>query len=314
MVDLVTRVSRLPTAGETLHGKSFAIGYGGKGGNQAVMAAKLGAKVTLVTRVGRDDFGDAAMANYRSFGLDLRYVRQDALHATGVAPIFVDDAAENCIVIVAGANSALTPADVHIAAQAITSAGVVVCQLEIPLETVQSALALARTAGIPTILNPAPAAAVPDALWALTDIAVPNESEAALLTGLPVDDDAQAERAARALLARGPRVVVLTLGRRGSLVVTSGETVHVAPLEEVRAVDTTGAGDAFVGTLAVCLAAGLTVVDAAHRANLVAGLSVTRAGTQTSFPDRATAQAHAATHGYPLPQANAPSATRGTFE
>lgn len=296
MVDLVSRVPRLPAMGETLAGRSFALGYGGKGGNQAVTVARLGAQVSLVTRIGGDRFGDDALANYRAAGIDVRFVGRDERQVTGVATIFVDDDAQNCIVIVPGANDALSPADVDAAASAIAGADVVVCQLETPVAAAIAAFRIARGAGVRTIFNPAPAAAVPDEIWQLTDIAVPNETEAALLTGIAVADDAQAEAAARALLTRGARAVILTLGQRGSLVVTPDASERIAPVR-VAAVDTTGAGDAYVGTLAACLGSGQPLVEAARRANLVAALSVTRAGTQTSFPDAVTAQSFLAEHG-----------------
>jgi ribokinase len=289
MVDLVTRVPRLPQAGETLAGYSFSLGYGGKGGNQAVTAARLGAKVTLVTRIGGDVFGDGALANYRAAGFDVRYVLRDAQHVTGVATILVDDAAQNCIAIAPGANAALSADDVAVASDAIAAADVVVCQLEVPVAAAIAAFRIARAAGVTTIFNPAPAAAVPDEVWALTDVATPNETEAELLTGIRAADDEQAELAARSLLARGARAVILTLGTRGSLVVTPAGCERILPVS-VAAVDSTGAGDAYVGTLAVCLGAGLSLVDAARRANLVAALSVTRAGTQTSFPSAGEAR------------------------
>lgn len=296
MVDLVSRVPRLPAMGETLAGRSFALGYGGKGGNQAVTVARLGAQVSLVTRIGGDRFGDDALANYRAAGIDVRFVGRDERQVTGVATIFVDDDAQNCIVIVPGANDALSPADVDAAASAIAGADVVVCQLETPVAAAIAAFRIARGAGVRTIFNPAPAAAVPDEIWQLTDIVVPNETEAALLTGIAVADDAQAEAAARVLLTRGARAVILTLGQRGSLVVTPDASERIAPVR-VAAVDTTGAGDAYVGTLAACLGSGQPLVEAARRANLVAALSVTRAGTQTSFPDAVAAQSFLAEHG-----------------
>jgi ribokinase len=295
MVDLVSRVARMPAPGETLAGSSFALGFGGKGGNQAVTAARLGAEVTLVTRLGGDAFGDGALENYRGAGIDPRHVLQQAGLVTGVATILVDDTAQNCIVIVPGANGALTADDVRAASAAIEAAAVVVAQLEVPLAAALAAFEIARPAGVTTIFNPAPAAAVPDELWRLTDVAVPNETESELLTGIAVTDDVQAERAARALMARGARAVILTMGRRGSLVVTADTVDRVEPVS-VDAVDTTGAGDAYVGTLAVCLAAGMTLVESARRANLVAALSVTRAGTQTSFPEYDEADQFAAEH------------------
>ncbi len=295
MVDLVTRVPRLPAPGETLAGRSFVVGDGGKGGNQAVMAARLGAAVTIVTRVGIDAFGDRAVANYASRGLDGRFVFRDAQLATGVASIFVDDAAQNCIAIVPGANAALGEADIAAASAAITGADILVCQLEVPVAAVVAAFRIARGAGVRTIFNPAPAAAVPAEVWQLTDVAVPNETEVELLTGIAVTDDDRALAAAQALLARGARAVILTLGRRGSLVVTTDDVQRIAPLS-VDAVDSTGAGDAYVGTLAACLAAGQSLADAARRANLIAALSVTSAGTQTSFPERTAAAAFSERH------------------
>jgi len=306
MVDLVTRVPRLPQAGETLAGYSFSLGYGGKGGNQAVTAARLGAHVTLVTRIGSDVFGDGALANYVAAGFDVRYVLRDAQHATGVATILVDDAAQNCIAIAPGANSALSADDVEAASSAIAAADVVVCQLEVPVAAAIAAFRIARAAGVKTIFNPAPAAAVPDEVWQLTDVATPNETEAELLTGIRASDDAEAQRAAQALRARGARAVILTLGTRGSLVVTADGSARVLPVR-VDAVDSTGAGDAYVGTLAVCVAAGLSLVDSARRANVVAALSVTRAGTQTSFPDLRSAEAFVAQHGLTLLPAASPA-------
>lgn len=300
MIDLVTRVPRLPKLGETLAGSSFAMGYGGKGGNQAVTAAKLGANVTIVTRIGSDSFGDGALENYRSHGIDVRYVVRDAERVSGVAPILVDDDAQNVVVIVPGANAALDASDVAAARAAIEAADVLVCQLEVPAQTVLAAFGVAKAAGVRTIFNPAPAGIVPDALWRLTDVALPNETEAEALTGIAVADDRDAERAARALLERGAGAVILTLGRRGSLVVTADRVERIEPVY-VAAVDPTGAGDAYVGTLAMCLAAKMSLLDAARRANLVAALSVTAAGTQTSFPDRAAAQAFVARYGLDLP-------------
>jgi ribokinase len=299
MVDLVTRVPRMPAIGETLAGHSFVVGHGGKGGNQAVMAAKLGAQVALVTRIGGDRFGDGALVNYREQGVDVRYVLQDPAHVTGVATILVDDTAQNCIVIVPGANGALSPDDVQAAAGAIAGADVVVAQLEVPVAAAIAAFRVARAAGVTTIFNPAPAAPVPDEIWRLSDVVVPNETEAAVLTGLPVEDDAQAETAARALIERGARAVILTLGRRGSLVVNVAGTERILPVA-VDAVDSTGAGDAYVGTLAVTLGAGLSLFDAASRANLIAALSVTNAGTQTSFPELTAAEEFLARFGLPL--------------
>lgn len=287
-IDLIAKVPRLPKLGETLVGHSFFMGYGGKGANQAVMAAKLGAQVTMITKLGRDVFGEDYLKNYRTLGLDTAYVLFDDHLASGVAPILVDDNAQNCIVVVPGANSALSPADIQNAAPAIQQAQILICQLEIELATTLEAMRIAKAAGVTTILNPAPAQPLPDELLQLTDICAPNETETEILTGLSVATLTEAEQAARHLLARGPRAVILTLGERGALLVDQHTVEHIAPVK-VSAIDPTGAGDAFVGSLATFLGEGLTLGEAIRRANAVAALSVTKIGTQSSFPTRAEA-------------------------
>lgn len=285
MIDLISRVPRLPKLGETMFGHEFHMGYGGKGANQAVMAAKLGAQVSMVAKLGRDVFGDGTLKNYQEQGIDTTHVRFDDTRFSGVAPIFVDDRAQNFIVIVPGANLGLSPADVQDARETIRASEILICQLEIPVETTLEAFRTAKSANVRTILNPAPAAPLPDELLQLTDICAPNETETELLTGLPVNTLAEAEAAARKLLARGPKTVILTLGERGALVADEN-TVESVPAIRVNAVDPTGAGDAFVGSLAVFLGEGLEFADAIRRANAVAALSVTRVGTQVSFPLR----------------------------
>ncbi len=295
-IDLITRTPRLPKLGETLVGHSFHIGYGGKGANQAVMAAKLGAQVTMVTRLGRDVFGEGTLKNYREQGIDTTYVLFDETRFSGVAPIFVDDAARNFIVIVPGANLGLGPADAQMARAAIVAASVLVCQLEVPVETTLEAFRIAKSGNVRTILNPAPAAPLSDELLRLTDICAPNETETELLTGQPVETLEDAERAARQLLARGSQAIILTLGARGALVVDRTSAEHI-PAVQVDAVDPTGAGDAFIGSLAVFLTEGLALRNAVKRANAIAALSVTRIGTQVAFPNRAEADAFCARHG-----------------
>jgi ribokinase len=284
-IDLTFRAARLPRPGETLPGRDFQLGFGGKGANQAVMAARLGAQVHMVSRVGRDVFGEQTLAHYRAEGIDTTHVRADTERPTGVASIVVDDEARNCILVVAGANGALSVEDVRAAAEAIRTADVLLCQLEVPVETTGEALRLARSAGVRTVLNPAPALPLSDELLSLADLCVPNETEVEALTGL-----AEPEAAARALRRRGPGTVIVTLGRLGALVV-DGQTVQHVPGTEVEAVDTTGAGDAFIGALAVALAEGRPLAEAVRRANVLAALSVTRPGTQTSFPRRDEAEA-----------------------
>lgn len=295
-IDLISKVPRLPALGETMTGHSFHLGYGGKGANQAVMAAKLGAQVTMVTKLGRDVFGDDTLKNYREQGIDTTYVLFDESRASGVAPIFVSDNAQNFIVIIPGANAGLSPADVDSARAVILAADILVCQLEIPIETTLAAFRIAKSGNVRTILNPAPAAPLPAELLELTDICAPNETETELLTGMPVHTPVEAERAARALLARGPQTVILTLGERGVLLVDN-TTVEHFPAVPVDAVDPTGAGDAFIGSLAVFLGEGLPMGAAIRRANVVAALSVTRLGTQVSFPRRADVDAFLAQHG-----------------
>jgi len=288
MIDLISKVPRLPKLGETLVGHSFHLGYGGKGANQAVMAAKLGAQVAMVNKVGRDVFGEGTLRNYCEQGIDTTYVLFDEERFSGVAPIFVNDNAQNFIVIVPGANLGLLPADVQRAKQVILASDILICQLEIQIETTLEAFRVAKSGNVRTILNPAPAAPIPDELLELADICAPNETETELLTGEPVGTQAEAEAAAYKLISRGPGTVILTLGERGALLVDKNKVEQI-PAVKVDAVDPTGAGDAFIGSLAVYLGEGLTIHDAILRANAVAALSVTRIGTQISFPKRAEA-------------------------
>jgi ribokinase len=286
-IDLISYVPRLPRMGETLHGSRFAMGYGGKGANQAVMAAKLGGRVSMVTKLGRDVFGEGTLANFREWGVDTEHVTFTDEAASGVAPIAVDEGGSNAIIIVTGANDLLSEEDVERARPAIAAASVLVCQLEIPVEITIAALRVAREEGVTTIFNPAPARpALPEELYRLSDVLCPNEPETELLTGRSPEGDRNARAAAQELLGRGAGSVILTLGERGCLVVTPEEETHV-PVEPVEAIDTTGAGDAFVGSLAYFLAAARPLVDAADRANRIAAISVTGRGTQTSFPTAA---------------------------
>jgi ribokinase len=281
-IDLISYVSRLPEMGETLHGSAFQLGYGGKGANQAVMAAKLGAHVTMVSKVGRDAFGNGTLDNFRRWGIDTSHVGVTGDAFSGVAPIMVDADGHNSIVIVTGANDLITADELDRARPAIAAAGVVVCQLELPIETSLRGLRIARAEGVRTVLNPAPAKAdVPAELWELADVLCPNEGEAALLSG-QTDPTA----AARELLGRGAGSVVITLGENGCLVAEADHVQHIAG-EPVEAVDTTGAGDSFVGALSYFLAAGRPLARSAERATVIAARSVQARGTQTSYPDRA---------------------------
>ncbi|GAB4540687.1 MAG: ribokinase [Anaerolineae bacterium] len=283
-LDLISYVPRLPRMGETLHGTRFHMGYGGKGANQAVMAAKLGADVAMVTKLGQDIFGENTLKNFQSWGIDTRHVLFTDQAFSGVAPIAVDPDGHNAIIIVTGANDLLTPEEIEAARATIAAAEILICQLEIPVETNLAALRIARQEGVTTIFNPAPARPdLPEEFYQLSDIFCPNESETELLTGLPVNSQEEAEAAARVLLERGAGTVILTLGERGSLLVTTDECVHV-PATPVKALDTTGAGDAFVGSLAYFIARGKPLAEAMRRANQIAAISVQSSGTQTSFP------------------------------
>jgi ribokinase len=289
-VDLVFRAARLPGTGETVAAHSFAEGCGGKGANQAVMAARLGARVSLVGRVGRDSFGQLLLGNLRNNGVDTAFVGVDPERPTGVAAVVVDDQGRNCIVVADGANGRLSPADVRAAADSLRAARVLLCQLETPLESTLEAFRIARAAGVRTVLNPAPARPLPDELLRLTDLCVPNETEAAVLTGIATDTPEGAAAAARSLRGRGPRAVIVTLGERGCLM-HEGRGAEQFAARPVAAADSTGAGDAFLGALAAALARGTSLREAVPIAGAAATLSVTRAGAQASFPTRAEVDA-----------------------
>jgi len=288
-MDLLSRIPRLPRMGETLIGHSFHMGCGGKGSNQAAMAAKLGAEVTMVTKLGHDPLGDMTFKNYQDLGINTRHVHRDLHNFSGVAPIFVDDEGNNSIVILPGANMALTSAEVDEATESIKSADVVICQFETPIECTNEAFRIAKNAGVLTILNPAPAMPIPNELFHLCNIIVLNEIEAETITAMPVEDLEDAKAAAAALRIRGPRAAIVTLGQRGALLVDEEGPYHVQA-RRVQVVDTTGAGDAFVGSLACFLAEGQPLRSAVENANLVASITVTRVGTQTSFPTRKEVQ------------------------
>ena len=283
--DLITFSDAFPRPGETVFGRSFDLGFGGKGANQAIAARLCGAQVVMVAKVGSDLFGEATIRNFASFGIDTTHVQLVPGVSTGVAPIFVEPNGQNRIIVVKGANDRLLPADVDAAAGLLRAVDTIILQFEIPLETIYHTVRFAHAHGIRCIVNPAPALPANLAELAAADYFIPNETEAELLTGQPVHTVEAAHSCAAALLQKGFRHVVLTLGARGALLAAAGESVHVPPFA-VTAVDTTGAGDAFIGSLAVFLAEGAAEKDAVARANLYAALSTTRIGTQKSFPRR----------------------------
>ena len=273
-IDLTTFTDQFPRPGETIFGRDFSLGFGGKGANQAVAARHCGAEVAMIARVGDDMFGEATIQNFKALGIDTSNVLITPGVSTGVAPIFVESSGQNRILVVKGANDRLTPEDVHAAKDVILGADMVVFQLEIPLRTTIKALEFAKQHGIRSIFNPAPAQILnPDELAA--DYVIPNETEAEILSGMPVQNLDDARKCAHKL---GLNRVILTLGANGALF----RDRHIAPFA-VEPVDTTGAGDAFIGSLAVFLSSGFSEFEAISRANLYAALSTLSVGTQKSF-------------------------------
>lgn len=285
-VDLTTFTSRFPKPGETIFAEKFDLGFGGKGANQAVAARLCGAEVFMVARVGNDLFGPATIENFRKQGIDVTHVKQVSGLSSGVAPIFVEPSGQNRILVIKGANDALKPEHVDEAAEVLKAADCIVLQFEIPLETVYYTIAFAREHRIRCILNPAPAQEVDLAALDGLDYFVPNEHEAEAIVGNSVKTIEEAGRCAQKLLAKGIGRVIITLGANGALLASTKGTDH-APAFSVNAIDSSGAGDAFIGSFSVFLAEGLREEEAVRRANLYAALSTTGVGTQKSFYDRA---------------------------
>jgi ribokinase len=285
-IDLTTFTGIFPKPGETIFAQKFDLGFGGKGANQAVAARLCGADVFMVARVGNDLFGPATIENFRKQGIDTTHVKQVEGLSSGVAPIFVEPSGQNRILVIKGANDALKPADVDEATGMLKSVDCIVLQFEIPLETVYYTIAFAREHRIRCILNPAPAQSVDMPQLSGLDYFVPNEHEAEAIVGTSVKTLEEAEHCAQSFLTRGIRRVIVTLGANGSLLVSREGAAHVRPFV-VEAVDSSGAGDAFIGSFAVFLAEGVPEQEAVRRANLYAALSTTGVGTQKSFHNRA---------------------------
>ncbi|MDI4631642.1 ribokinase [Pelomonas sp. V22] len=281
-MDMVSHSLRLPAPGETLVGHDFVMAPGGKGGNQAVAAARLGASVAFVSRVGTRQHGEALLQALRDEGIDTSGSTVDPQALPGIAVIMVaSEGGENSIVYVPGSNADLSPADVQASRALLQAAKVVVAQLEVPMPAIAEAFAIARAAGVTTVLNAAPALQVSDELLAVSDWLVVNETEAGQMSG-----EAEPLAAAHALLKRGPRQVLVTLGAQGALLVT-GEGVQTASAATVKAVDTVGAGDTFVGGLATGLAEGMTAIEAVRLGQAAAAIAVSRSGVQSAMPRRA---------------------------
>lgn len=282
-MDLVVRTERMPRPGETVHGQGFTTIPGGKGANQAAAAARLGAEVEMIGRVGEDDFGTSILDNMRAQGAGISHIIRDADAASGIAMIIVDHTGENAIVVAPGANGQVTVQDVRAVQEVLAETPYVVMQFEIPLPVVRETISLAGALGARVILNPAPAYPVSSDFFEGLYCLVVNETEAETFTELPVEDVASAKEAGRQLLREGIPVVVITLGAKGALLLTDERAVHV-PAHKVDVVDTTAAGDAFVGGLAVGLLRGLDVVEAVRYATCAGTLATTVLGAQTSLP------------------------------
>jgi ribokinase len=284
-VDLTTFADAFPRPGETIFGKAFHLGFGGKGANQAVAARCCGAEVVMLAKVGNDLFGEATVKNFASRGIDTSLVQIVDGVSSGVAPIFVESNGQNRIIVVKGANDTLSPADVEAAASTLRSVDAIILQFEIPLDTIYHTVRFAKTHNIRCIVNPAPAQQTDLARLQDSDYFIPNETEAEAISGVSAKSLDEAKACAAALLQQGFRRVVLTLAERGALLASSEGMELISPFA-VQPVDTTGAGDAFIGSFAVFLAEGLPEKYALSRANLYAAMSTTRVGTQKSYPSR----------------------------
>ncbi len=283
--DMVIKADRLPIPGETVLGGTFFMNPGGKGANQAVAAARMGGNVTLISKTGNDVFGKQSVMLYNTENIKTDYIFSDPKNPSGVALITVDSFGENCIVVASGANASLSPADIDTAAEAIVNAGIVLMQLEIPIDTVEYVAEMASRRGIKVILNPAPARALSDKLLKNVYILIPNKSEAEILSGIKVTDRQTAIQAADIISAKGVDIVIITLGSQGALIKQHHE-VHFVEAVKVDAVDTTAAGDVFCGTICVGLSEGKTVTEAVEMAAKASAITVTRMGAQSSIPHR----------------------------
>lgn len=289
-MDLVTYTGRMPVTGETIMGKSFRQIPGGKGANQAAAIAKLGTKVAMIGCVGRDGMGSTLLDALQKDGVDISKVKEVEGVATGIAAITVDAAANNCIIVVPGANNCLSPEDLAAAQETINRSEAVVAQLEVPLETVKVGLEIAKKLGKLTILNPAPAVPLPDEFLVLVDILVPNDTELELLSGIQAHNEEELQKAAQVLLNKGIKELIVTLGSKGCMHInSSGAKFYGA--HKVHAIDTTAAGDSFIGGLSTAINEGKTLEEAILFATAVGALTVTKEGAQSSLPYRAEVEA-----------------------
>lgn len=281
---MTVRVESLPKPGETLLGGDFKMGGGGKGANQAVAAKRLGGEVAFICKVGKDVFGQQAVASYIKEGIDISHILKSD-KPSGVALIFVDSSAENCIAVAGGANDDFSPSDIESVREVIESAGILILQNEIPVETVLAAAKIAHAAGVYVILNPAPAKKLPDEIYACIDLITPNQTETATMTGCPTSTEEEALAAVKLLQKKGVKDCIMTMGSKGSMCITADDHFFT-PAMKVQAVDTTAAGDTFCGALAVALAEGQTLRAAIEMATKASSLTVQRRGAQESIPFR----------------------------
>lgn len=282
--DMTAKTQELPRPGETVLGGVFTMGAGGKGANQAVAAQRLGGDVQFICKVGKDMFGDNAIAQYEKEGLDTSGILRSQL-PSGVALIYVDSYAENCIVVASGANGDLSEADIEASRQAILNCGILLLQLESPIPSVLKAAKMAHEAGATVVLNPAPACALPEELFRYIDLFIPNETELSTFSGLPVNNAEDAFKAAKAMQAKGVGKLIVTMGSKGALI-CEGSTSDFVPAHKVKAVDTTAAGDTFCGALCVAISEGKSLKEAAEFACAASALTVQKMGAQNSIPFR----------------------------
>ena len=281
--DMIVKSEHLPVPGETILGGEFLMAQGGKGANQAVAAARLGGKVSFIAKTGNDIFGNQSIKSLHNEHINTDFVQRDKTMPSGVALISVDSKGENSIVVASGSNMALSPSDIDIASDLIKNAGFVLMQLEIPLETVEYVTNICSKNRVQVILNPAPAQKLSDKLLQSLSIITPNETEAALLTGIAINDLSDIEKAAEAIKQKGVGTVIVTMGSAGAYVLS--DTIStIIPAPEVKAVDTTAAGDTFNGALCLALSSGKGIEEAVKFANKAASISVTRMGAQPSIP------------------------------
>ena len=282
--DMTAKTAELPRPGETVLGGVFTMGAGGKGANQAVAAQRLGGKVKFICKVGKDMFGDNSIAQYEKEGLDTSGILRSNL-PSGVALIYVDSHAENCIVVASGANGDLTEDDIEKSRKDLESCDILLLQLESPIPSVLKAAKIAHQAGKTVVLNPAPACPLPEELFRNIDLFIPNETELSTFSGMPVTSQEEAQAAAKAMQAKGVGKLIVTMGSKGALICEGGPSVFV-PAHQVKAVDTTAAGDTFCGALCVAISEGKSLKEAAEFACAASALTVQKMGAQNSIPYR----------------------------